>query len=264
MGIRRHQRRIGAGFTLIELLVVIAIISLLVALLMPALNSARGRAWLMACRSHLRQWGVGVLLWAREHQGQFPTLDEPEPWYLLVVRMIGGPMESGSYTRVRTPQIYTCPAERLNIVGSIMLGWPAGYLPERGIGFGVNAGWRRDALCYGGNMRPFRDAVGGTWHLPRYRLSNFSRPAQQLLMFDMRFTWEANDAPWWDNRVLGGGGIANNKGRSRVADRHGHQVNTLFMDGHVESLNYEDVVNPTDPLKIWKNPEEKFSDPNDY
>lgn len=59
------------AFTLIELLVVVAVISLLLAILLPALNKARTLSRRITCRSNLRQIALGWHMYLDDNDGKF-------------------------------------------------------------------------------------------------------------------------------------------------------------------------------------------------
>ncbi|MFI5378241.1 MAG: type II secretion system protein [Tepidisphaerales bacterium] len=61
----RIPRAKSAAFTLVELLVVMGIISLLISILLPALNKARAQAKATACQSNLRSLGQFLIMYAQ-------------------------------------------------------------------------------------------------------------------------------------------------------------------------------------------------------
>ena len=79
----QHTRRDRArlGFTLVELLVVIAIIGILVALLLPAVNSAREAARRTQCMNQVRQIGLAMIN-LENAQKTFPS-GGIHPWPIL-------------------------------------------------------------------------------------------------------------------------------------------------------------------------------------
>ncbi|MHC5060411.1 MAG: prepilin-type N-terminal cleavage/methylation domain-containing protein [Planctomycetota bacterium] len=67
-----RKYRAQCAFTLIELLVVIAIIALLLAIILPALKSAKMLAKRLVSSSNMRQIGVAFFMYAENNKGFFP------------------------------------------------------------------------------------------------------------------------------------------------------------------------------------------------
>ncbi|MDP7269499.1 MAG: prepilin-type N-terminal cleavage/methylation domain-containing protein, partial [Pirellulales bacterium] len=64
-----------SGFTLVELLIVIAVIGTLVAMLMPAINSARERGRQTVCASRMQQIGIALTKANANKRGKMRTVD---------------------------------------------------------------------------------------------------------------------------------------------------------------------------------------------
>ena len=103
------------AFTLIELLVVVAVITLLAALLLPALARAKTSASRTECLNNLRQVNFAIRLYSDDFAEVLPTLPDPNPYpngvgayYKQLVKGYVG------LTGLASPKekIFVCPADR--------------------------------------------------------------------------------------------------------------------------------------------------------
>lgn len=105
------------GFTLIEMLVVIAIISVLTALLIPALTKAKRNARNVACLSNLRQLGVATRMYADENEQRMPSAEllpsqpvepgSPKPRISSVL----APLLGRTIGNTNSVGVFKCPAD---------------------------------------------------------------------------------------------------------------------------------------------------------
>ncbi|MEM6798696.1 MAG: DUF1559 domain-containing protein [Planctomycetota bacterium] len=119
---KRGGRFSRAAFTIVELLVVIAILGILIALLLPAVQSAREAARRTQCSSQLRQLALACLSYENA-RGRYPAGvaiagDFPHPNYRSVEQTV-----------YSTPTLLE-EAVRLNSVGDRGHSWVLEVLPE--------------------------------------------------------------------------------------------------------------------------------------
>ncbi len=93
------------GFTLVELLVVIGIISILIAMLLPALNRARESARTVSCLSNLRQVTQGLMMYAQDNHGSLPYA-----WDFTSGTCWAGAIGGGPGRYVKDPRVFFCPS----------------------------------------------------------------------------------------------------------------------------------------------------------
>ena len=195
--------RNGQAFTLIELLVVISIISLLIAVLLPALSSARKTSQAIACASNLRQISLGGMAYSNDFDGYYPEVGAAGGgvwprisffnWWVAHFMVYTGQAtySDASKSWSTTEGVWDCPSNPQtrcsngasgNYVYNMEMGWsfrpsdPLGrpslwhhtsdiiYLADAGEVVGTNVNYNDMRTNWGG------DKHAGDWHMQTYNL----------------------------------------------------------------------------------------------
>ncbi len=105
MKIMRHR-----DFTLIELLIVIAIISILAAMLMPALGRALERARRASCANNQNQVGLSLQMFSHDNNGRLPVRDDD-----TYSGTLGAFLELMDGEYLENEQLINCPSNNVDV-----------------------------------------------------------------------------------------------------------------------------------------------------
>lgn len=187
----RHASSASGGFTLVELLVTVAVIGVLIAVLVPALASARQSSMQVIGASNIRQLALANIAFAEDHDGRYvpaavgmmndnlhrwhgsrASVGEPfEPASGAISQYLGADAVNGA---VRACPRFAPTLDALKLSGR-------GFESGSG-GYGYNA-------AFVGSVRS--RTVHGTWTVARddvgSRMSRFRRHSETLMFADAAF-----------------------------------------------------------------------------
>jgi prepilin-type N-terminal cleavage/methylation domain-containing protein/prepilin-type processing-associated H-X9-DG protein len=265
------------AFTLIELLVVIAIIAILAAMLLPALSRSKQAAYLVACKSNLRQQQIGLAMYVNDF-GVYPPCESAGGlWIECLTASVrdkwpANNWVNGQYTGAAGKSVYACPG--YDQVRGIYLSPP--YGPPYGLSgaYAYNGG-SGGVLITMGEIPALSGGLGGNTTNGPARESTIISPSQLIAIGDSAIEPSTGlgggappgypsgipAAPYFFEILLGppwpmgypGSGERPDPLQQLMFRRHGGLWNMGFCDGHVEGRRPQQFFNyySDDVLSLW-------------
>jgi prepilin-type N-terminal cleavage/methylation domain-containing protein len=259
------------GFTLIELLVVIAIISILMAILMPALQRVKEQAREMGCRANLRQYGIAQSIYLDDNDDRYPSA-----WTSLV----GNEYPYGGYPRfcrwhdprfppngpfwpyLKNTKVHICPAFK------ILSKYLGEEHPEHDKSIPVIPQYSYSMNAYLGSKSGDASGSGetdSTGHGGIYKLAEITRSKDQVFFFAEENMWlrpgcirVLNDnALCGDSRDWFGTFHSTSTGKLNKGT-----INAVFVDAHVDEVRSALKEDSTDTSEMEFGRFEKYSWPH--